>query len=168
MQLLEQAGHGLLSSCDNILKEFGDFARYAAINDDFRTFQVGQSRLDTLYYNALQDNRWPSLWTLLQNLLLLSHGQAAVERGFSINSETLTDSMSENTLIALRTIKDHLLSIGGRAECVPITPELLTSAAAAVSNSKSRLLTHALRSEHKFPGTNITSAITQEPLFLSL
>ena len=33
--------------------------------------------------------------------------------------------------MALRTIKDHILSVGGRADCVSITPELVTSAAPA-------------------------------------
>ena len=33
--------------------------------------------------------------------------------------------------MALRVMKDNVNSVGGRAECVPITPQLLTSAADA-------------------------------------
>ena len=39
--------------------------------------------------------------------------------------------MSEVTLVALRVIEDHVNSVGGRAECVSITPQFLTSAASA-------------------------------------
>ena len=39
--------------------------------------------------------------------------------------------MSERTLVALRVVTDHLMSVGGSVTDVAITPELLTSASGA-------------------------------------
>ena len=35
----------------------------------------------------------PDLWQVARTILLLSHGQATVERGFSVNKETMADNM---------------------------------------------------------------------------
>ena len=70
------------------------------------------------------------LWPFTKKMLLLSHGQATVERVFSVNKELLADNMGGNTLVAQRVICDHVHSLGGSAVSVKITPELLTSAAA--------------------------------------
>ena len=102
LQLLERCGHILLFSCDDIIKELTNFAKHVSTNDEFRQFNPEKSRLDSLYYDLMaSSDQWPNLWSLIQKVLLLSHGQAAVERGFSINNESLTDSPSENTLVTL-------------------------------------------------------------------
>jgi hypothetical protein len=44
---------------------------------------------------------------------LLSHGQASVERGFSVNKEVSVWHLGETSLIAKRTIVDHISSVGG-------------------------------------------------------
>ena len=67
---------------------------------------------------------WADLWELTKNLLLLSHGQASVERGFSINKEISVENMTVQTLISQRVIKDHLLNVGGVTK-VSLTKELL-------------------------------------------
>ena len=41
-------------------------------------------------------------------LLLLSHGQATVERGFSVNKEMIVENQQEQSLVARRVIKDHI------------------------------------------------------------
>ena len=41
-------------------------------------------------------------------LLILSHGQAQVERGFSTNSQILVDNLHSESLIAQRVINDHM------------------------------------------------------------
>ena len=69
------------------------------------------------------------LWRLTRTLLLLSHGQATVERGFSINSEAMAQNMAEHTLIGKRVVKDFILNAGGRVEAIEITPGLLAAAA---------------------------------------
>ena len=46
-------------------------------------------------------------------VLILSHGQASVERGFSINSQVMVENLKKWTFIVQRTIHDHLLHIAG-------------------------------------------------------
>ena len=66
------------------------------------------------------------LWLVLSKILLLSHGQASVERWFSVNKEISEYTMSEHTLIARRVIKDHIRHLEG-ARNLEISKELLQS-----------------------------------------
>ena len=68
----------------------------------------------------------------MQLLLLLSHGQASVERGFFVNKEIATSNLMEHNLIARRVIKDHVQNVGGLKQLL-ISKELLQSAQNAVS-----------------------------------
>ena len=84
-----------------------------------------------LLYDSMADvTEWADLWELTKKLLLLSHGQASVERGFSINKEISVENMTVQTLISQRVIKDHLLNVGGVTK-VSLTKELLVSASHA-------------------------------------
>ena len=62
--------------------------------------------------------------------LLLSHGQASVERGYSIDKEISVENMTAQTLISQRVIKNHLLNVGGVTK-VSLAKELLVSASHA-------------------------------------
>ena len=53
------------------------------------------------------------LWKVAKALLLLSHGQARVEGGFSVNSNVSTTNMQEDTLVARRMVKDLIYHMGG-------------------------------------------------------
>ena len=63
----------------------------------------------------------------LQNAAFLSHGKAAVERGFSINKQIAIENLKERSFIAHRTIVDYLKDIGGLS-CVMVSPTMLLSA----------------------------------------
>ena len=63
--------------------------------------KVTSERLDSLLAGLLKDNsRFRELWELLKCLLVLSHGQAGVERGFSVNSEVMEVNFKERSVIA--------------------------------------------------------------------
>ena len=57
--------------------------------------------------------------------MVLSHGQAAVERGFSLNEKLLVENMKAECLIAQRCIKDFMLVNNYSAHTVPITKKLM-------------------------------------------
>ncbi|GBN78382.1 hypothetical protein AVEN_213796-1 [Araneus ventricosus] len=46
-------------------------------------------------------------------VMILSHGNSNVERGFSINKECLWENMKEQTLIARRIVYDSIQANGG-------------------------------------------------------
>ena len=64
-------------------------------------------------------------------MLLLSHGQASVERGFSTNKQLERTNMCHETFIAERLVNDKVTSVGVMA--VEMTKELLTSCRASRS-----------------------------------
>ena len=53
---------------------------------------------------------------IVKKLLLLSHGQATVERGFLFNKEVTANHLSQLALKARRTVIDHIHSVGGLLE----------------------------------------------------
>ena len=102
--------------CDDIIRQFPMKAG----------FVPGTARLDTLMHSTVQKREdWGDLWGVTEKLLLLSHGQASVERVFAINKQTMSDNMVKHTIIA-RVITDHLRSIGGVQNLI-MTKELLLS-----------------------------------------
>lgn len=85
-----------------------------------------------MFLHTALSTPYPDLLRFCKSLLLLSHGQATVERGFSINKEVETCNLQEETLESLRLVCDRISSCGGVLK-VPLTKELLTSASSARS-----------------------------------
>jgi len=61
-------------------------------------------------------------------LLVLSHGQATVERGFSVNKQVETDNLHEESVVAKRAICDYVSYVGG-IQHVDVTNKKLILAA---------------------------------------
>ena len=96
-----------------------------------------RTRLDVFLHGLLHQS-YPELWAFCRKLLLLSHGQATVERGFSVNKEVEADNMKEDTVVAQRVICDYISVCGGVLK-VPLTKELLAAAASATSQYRLHL-----------------------------
>ena len=74
-------------------------------------FQKEIDRLDLFFWRYIgSKDQFKSPRKLFQIVLNLSHGQAQVERGFTINKQLLNDNMGSETLVAQRIIHDHMLS----------------------------------------------------------
>ena len=80
-------------------------------------------------------------------LLLLSHGQATVERGFTVNKQVETCNILEESMEALRLICDKVSVCGGVLN-VPLTKELLASVASARSKYRIHLEQQRLKKEN--------------------
>ena len=96
-------------------------------NEKFAEFNLKSQndRLDTLYYDIIGENGEFNEFSLL-------HGQAAVERGFSINKDIIESNMSERTMIAQRMICDGLRlelpkEATGDVSKIILNKEMLTS-----------------------------------------
>lgn len=97
------------------------------------SYRQTKTRLDIFLHGVLGQS-YNELWSFSKKLLLLSHGQATVERGFSINKEVETCNMQEETMVSHRLICNYVSICGGLLN-VPISKELLASAASAISGS---------------------------------
>lgn len=58
--------------------------------------------------------------------MVLFHGQAAVEGGFSINKDMLVENLTENSLVAQRVVYNAIQYYGGVLN-VPLTGSLIES-----------------------------------------
>ena len=67
------------------------------------------------------------LTSILKIVLILSHGQANVERSFGVNNTILKDKMKCESITARKTMINHTNSKGLRAHTVPVTKDLLHS-----------------------------------------
>ena len=66
------------------------------LQSKFKDFSVESDRVDVLLYYCMGQNKtYEKLWSVIRKLLLLSHGQASVERGFCLNRQIEKDNMSE-------------------------------------------------------------------------
>lgn len=86
---------------------------------------VFSDRLDEFYSEMLVGRAdYTELWVVIKIVLILSHGNARVEAGFSINSDSLVTNLKEETLQALRFVYDALESFGGPSMAL-ITPTMV-------------------------------------------
>ena len=77
-------------TCDSLKREYIDLLEYTVprYQSKFLSFNHKDSnqRLDTLFCQTMQtSDAFKDLWEVVKGLLVLSHGQAAVERRFSVN-----------------------------------------------------------------------------------
>ena len=70
---------------------------------------------------------YQDLWLTMQLLLTLSHGQATVERGFSVNKEVLTSILQEVSLQTIRHVHSSVLAQNMKVADFVITQALLSS-----------------------------------------
>jgi len=74
------------SEVDEILRQHSEYAASMIDKerDRFVNFDPVKSRVDILIHETMAGNdMYIKLWNVVRMLLVLSHGQAAVERGFS-------------------------------------------------------------------------------------
>lgn len=81
------------------------------------------SRVDVFLHQKVSVS-YPDLWMFCKNVLLLSHGQAEVERGLSTNKQVETCNITKEAIIAQRLICDHVRVCGGVTK-VPLTKEMV-------------------------------------------
>lgn len=96
------------------------------ICDDLKAYSRKTERLDHFWMKVMErlGNEYKETLSLLKMILIISHGNAEVERGFSINKEVLIENMREESLIGYRIVYDAINAYGG-IEKVPLTKSLL-------------------------------------------
>ena len=65
-------------------------------NSDLENFSPENDHLDT-YLHSRMAVSYPTAWTVFIMVLILSHVQATVKRGFSVNEELLAENRKEQT-----------------------------------------------------------------------
>ena len=68
------------------------------------------SHLDDFYFKELKIAKYPEFCLVVKIFRTLSHGQADVEWGFSLNNAVLQSNMKHDFVVSKRLIQDHLVS----------------------------------------------------------
>ena len=95
-----------MEACDKILTQFKGFVLEMKHNHlaEFLSFNMNTDRLDEFYWNCMKEAKHSKVWEVCRIIFTFLHGQAAVERGFLVNSELLVENLHEKTLVVSRFV----------------------------------------------------------------
>ena len=71
--------------------------------------------------------------------MVLSHAQAVVERGFSLNDEILIENVKSESLITQRCVKDFMIANNYSSYNVPITKKRMENVKSSSQRQKAYL-----------------------------
>lgn len=125
-----------VTEADKAKQEYSAFISSGSIQRQMRGFDVYKDRLDSLYVKLIRDDPdFSNLWIVCRKVFVLFHGQAAVERGFSVNNDILVENLREDSIIAQRQIYNAIQFYGGVLK-VPLTEKLFLSVRGASARRK--------------------------------
>ena len=136
------------SKADLIKVEYSDVCANVHVQNAFKAYDRTETRLDKFWRDACSLVHKPceNLLVLANLVCIFSHGNAILERGFSVNDQLLVENLSEESLVAQRRIHDKVTYVGG-VEKIEITKALVLS----MRNGHSRYR-DALRSKKEREG----------------
>lgn len=113
---------------DTLLQQFVMFLERIPVfgSERFANFLSAEDRVDTLFFECMANESYKSPFSVVKLILILSHGQATVERGFSVNKAVEVENLKELTLVAQRIVCDHVNSVGGVLKVELSKPLLLS------------------------------------------
>lgn len=142
LQLLYENNRVSAKTAEKADEEFVKF--YSLLKDPnikakFTNFNMDKEPLDTFYAQLMDnDNRFTELWNVTRMVLILSHGNASVESGFSVNEDLLLENMHEHSVVTQRQVYDAIHNSGGMHTIV-IDKKLLLSVRSARSRYQADL-----------------------------
>ena len=89
--------------------------------------------------------KFANLWKVCKIIFTLSHGQADIERGFSVNKELLIENMKQKSLVSQRTVCDQLSDYTNQLQEYKIEKKLFLSC----KNARMRYENHYVKKAKK-------------------
>ena len=117
--------------CDDVIWQYQKFLE-DVVQVNSHPFEMFNSkdetqRLDGFFVEFLDEERdYTKLWRIMRMILVLSHGQASVESGFSVNRQIEEVNLQHKSIEAQRVICDEV-DYGEGILNVPLTKELFVS-----------------------------------------
>ena len=108
-----------LVNTQHISSEFVDESKvqYAAFlqnivkadKTNFQNYSTDDNKLDEFFIGYVEDHaRYNKFAEIMKIVFTLSHGQASVERGFSVSKNLLVENLQESSLIAQLRVVDYM------------------------------------------------------------
>ncbi|GBM28013.1 hypothetical protein AVEN_217912-1 [Araneus ventricosus] len=99
-------------TADKVKSQFCKFIASLHVEKEMLEFKQESER--RCFYSSLMDkNTNYQNFMFIKNVLIMSHGNAAVESSFSINKAMLIEAMQGRSVIALRTVYDAVSNSEG-------------------------------------------------------
>ena len=98
----------------------------------FKSFNRSENHLDEFFFSKCVVHKiYKELSSVITIILALSHGQAAVERSFSLGNSFIVDNTSEKSIRNKKLIKDHMVANNLSPSTNHITKEMYSDYKAA-------------------------------------
>ena len=135
------------SRCDKALSEFNSFCNNdrKTISNKFAEFDESSCRLDEFYFKNIGIQKYGELSFVIRLILTLSHGQASVERGFSINNAILEINMLPETVASKWIVRDHMIAKGLQPHTIKIDKPIML----AVKGARQKYTLYIFRRTNK-------------------
>ena len=76
---------------------------------NFQNYSIDDNKLDEFFIGYVEDHaRYNKFAEIMKIVLTLSHGQASVERGFSVSKNLLVENLQESSLIAQHRVVNYM------------------------------------------------------------
>ena len=120
------------ADAEDVLQQYNEFLDNINVigSEMFTGFNQYSDRVDDFFMQHMAAPRFDKLLTSAKLFLILSHGQATVERRFSVNKEVECENMKAKTVVAQRLVYDHVKQVDGVLN-VHISNKLIMSCANA-------------------------------------
>ena len=117
--------------------------------DELKLFNTAKTNLDDFFFHELgsETKKYDVFSYILKIILTLSHGQAVVERGYSLGKSSLQTNITEESIIAKKVIQDHLQSNKINISTYNVPNKLIFSCNSACSKYKASLKGKAKETE---------------------
>ena len=115
---------------DKVRESFHNFLTEDLVlhKEKFISYDRATQILDDFNFSSTVNVKYPKLFFVLKVAFVLSHGEAAVERGFDLRDQSLKENISTESLNAHGIITDNMISCKVKPETLYISNKLLLSA----------------------------------------
>ena len=123
------------SQCDSGTVEFTTFYDndFKILRTVFQDFKEKEDRLDHFWFQQVKIYNYETLSFIVKLILTLCHGQASVERAFSVNNIVEENNMKEITIIAKKRVIDHMNANKLKPYTIEVDKDLLKAVRSARS-----------------------------------
>lgn len=116
------------TKCDILLQQYRVWLKEEGDTDAnaCQSFDPKKERLDSFMHEKMGSREHLNeLWEFTKMVLILSHGQSSIERGFSTNNKSVDDNMVKIILEAFRRVYDGLKQYQMDLADIPISKKML-------------------------------------------
>ena len=128
---------------DKVEREYIQLIQFDIIQEKFKSYNRNKSRLDHFWIEILECvgiENYSNIFSFIKKIMILSHGNVALERSFSINKECLVENQKQQSLIAQRVICDAINAMDGALENYVIDKKLMQEVKMSSAAYKKALL----------------------------